>query len=68
MHKLRELPRALAADTRGLTTVEYAIVLCLVAVVGVSMWSTFGKTINDNLTNANGLIGDQLSGATGGGD
>lgn len=68
MHELRELPRALAADTRGLTTVEYAIVLCLVAVVSVSMWSTFGQTINDNLTNANELIGSELGGATGGGN
>lgn len=65
MQRLRELGRKLANDSRGLTTVEYAIVLCLIAVVGVGMWSTFGQTINENLEAANDQIGGDLGAATG---
>jgi Flp pilus assembly pilin Flp len=34
----------LAQDTRGLTTVEYLIILSLVAILGLAAWETFGRT------------------------
>ena len=37
-------PRLLR-DQRGLTTVEYIIVLGLIAVFGIAMWRTFGQTL-----------------------
>lgn len=33
-------------DTRGLTTVEYVILLGLIAVVAVSVWKTLGDKIS----------------------
>lgn len=37
--------RALLRDTRGLSTVEYIIILCLIAVVCFAMWKQFGQTV-----------------------
>lgn len=34
-----------ARDSRGLSTVEYVIILCLIAVVCVGVWKTFGETV-----------------------
>ena len=42
-------PPSLLADTRGLTTVEYIIILCLIAVVGFAVWQRFGKTVRDKV-------------------
>ena len=38
--------RTLLRDTRGLTTVEYIIILCLIAVAGFALWQTFGQSVN----------------------
>ena len=35
----------LLRDSRGLSTVEYVIILMLVAIVGIVTWQTFGETI-----------------------
>ena len=40
-------------DERGLTTVEYAIVLCLIAAVAVGMWQEFGENMRGYLSEAN---------------
>ncbi|MCS6799548.1 MAG: hypothetical protein NZ898_13670 [Myxococcota bacterium] len=37
--------RALLKDERGLTTVEYIIILCLIAIVGFAVWKKFGETV-----------------------
>jgi Flp pilus assembly pilin Flp len=37
--------RGLLVDERGLTTVEYIIILCLIAVVCFAMWKQFGQTV-----------------------
>ena len=37
--------RRLLRDEAGLTTVEYIIVLCLIAVVGFAIWKQFGQTV-----------------------
>ncbi|MBW2402463.1 MAG: hypothetical protein JRF42_01335 [Deltaproteobacteria bacterium] len=36
---------SLMRDQRGLTTVEYIIVLGLIAVVGIAAWQQFGETL-----------------------
>jgi Flp pilus assembly pilin Flp len=42
----------LRRDQRGLTTVEYVIVLCLIAAMAVGTWKIFGKSINTHLGEA----------------
>jgi Flp pilus assembly pilin Flp len=37
--------RALANETEGLSTVEYVILLVLIAVVGIVAWRQFGSVI-----------------------
>ena len=50
----RHLPshplRALHRDERGLTTVEYVIVLALIAVVAVGTWQKFGAAVEGYLS------------------
>jgi Flp pilus assembly pilin Flp len=48
----RHALRRLATDERGLTTVEYVIVLCLIAAAAVGAWQKFGKTVSDGLDRA----------------
>jgi Flp pilus assembly pilin Flp len=54
MSKLRmpTLLRRLQRDERGLTTVEYVIVLCLIAAFAVGAWGEFGDNVNDYLEKA----------------
>ena len=47
INKIRSF--SLARDTRGLSTVEYVIVLCLIAAVSVGVWSKFGNTVRDKI-------------------
>ena len=51
-NRIRKMFRGLAADERGLTTVEYAIVLCLIAVVAVAAFKTFGENIETYIGHA----------------
>lgn len=37
--------RRLLRDTRGLTSVEYVVILCLIAIVGIIAWRSFGETV-----------------------
>jgi Flp pilus assembly pilin Flp len=46
----------LLADTRGLTTVEYVIVLCLIAVVCFAVWQQFGGMVKDRVNSANDVL------------
>lgn len=48
----------LVADKRGLTTVEYIIVLGLIAVVGIAAWQQFGETLTGEIQAADGYISD----------
>ena len=41
--------RSLIRDIRGLTTVEYIIILCLIAVVGYGVWRKFGEKVRDKV-------------------
>ena len=58
MPRYREHTRNLMADQRGLTTVEYIIVLGLIAVVGIAAWQQFGETLTGEIEAADGYISD----------
>ncbi len=47
----------LLRDERGLTTVEYIIILCLIAVVGFAIWKKFGQTVKSKVGGAESVIG-----------
>ena len=51
---------ALQLDERGLSTVEYVIILVLIAVTAIGIWKTFGNTIVNKITNANTTVDTQL--------
>ena len=48
--------RALIKDTEGLSTVEYVILLMLIAVVGIVAWRTFGNTVVGKINAGNSQI------------
>ena len=43
-------------DEEGLTTVEYIIILCLIAVVGFAIWRQFGNTVKSKVQGADSLV------------
>jgi Flp pilus assembly pilin Flp len=55
--KIVKLMKCLRSDQRGLTTVEYVIVLCLIAALAVGTWSTFGEGVEKALAGAALKIG-----------
>ena len=50
--------QTLVRDQRGLTTVEYIIVLGLIAVVGIAAWQQFGETLIGEIEAADSYISD----------
>ena len=58
MNSDAEIKRTLVRDQRGLTTVEYIIVLGLIAVVGIAAWQQFGETLIGEVEAADGYIAD----------
>jgi Flp pilus assembly pilin Flp len=58
MQTERKTARNLVSDERGLTTVEYIIVLGLIAVVGIAAWQKFGETLTGEVQAADGYIAD----------
>jgi len=50
----------LVRDERGLSTVEYVIILVLIAAAAVGVWSTLGATIKGKISGANTEIGDKV--------
>lgn len=49
--------RKLLKDTKGLSTVEYIIILCLIAVVCFAIWKQFGETVKSKVQGADNLVG-----------
>jgi Flp pilus assembly pilin Flp len=49
---------SLLQDTRGLSTVEYIIILCLIAVVGFAVWQKFGETVKGKVGAADSVVGE----------
>ena len=60
MNAIRNLMQRLRSDERGLTTVEYAIVLCLIAAVVVGVWKEFGSEVKEKLTKSKDHIGEEM--------
>jgi Flp pilus assembly pilin Flp len=58
MNDEAQIKRSLRNDQRGLTTVEYIIVLGLIAVVGITAWQKFGETLIGEVEAADGYISD----------
>ena len=58
MQKQKKTALQLLRDTRGLSTVEYIIILCLIAVVGFAVWQKFGNTVKSKVSAAEGVVGD----------
>lgn len=46
--------RKLWRDEEGLTTVEYALLLALVAIAAITAWTTLGSRVNSTVTSVNG--------------
>ncbi|MEZ4286557.1 MAG: hypothetical protein R3A47_00035 [Polyangiales bacterium] len=44
---------SLLSDERGLTTVEYIIVLALIAILAIGIWRAFGQNVTNAVDNAN---------------
>lgn len=57
--------RSLLRDQRGLTTVEYIIVLCLIAITGFAVWRNLGDTVKNKISDSNQTL-DSLSGTANG--
>ena len=54
----------LLADTAGLSTVEYIILLCLIAVACFAIWQAFGQTVNSRISESNDTM-NTMSGTAG---
>jgi Flp pilus assembly pilin Flp len=54
--KLLSVYYALEDDTKGLSTVEYVILLILIAVVGIAAWRTFGNTVVTKINAGNSQV------------
>lgn len=48
---------SLVRDERGLSTVEYIIILVLIAVAGIGLWRAFGDTVSEKIGDATGEVG-----------
>ena len=60
MQRIRSFVASLESDHRGLTTVEYAIILCVIIAVAVGTWETFGGKIHDSLLESSNDIGTAI--------
>ena len=49
--------RKMWQDEEGLTTVEYALLLVLVVIAGITAWQTLGGSVSDKVTEVNATIG-----------
>ncbi len=46
----------LLKDDRGLSTVEYIIILCLICIVAFAAWKKFGETVKGKVGGANDQV------------
>ncbi|MEO8183211.1 MAG: hypothetical protein ABI895_30635 [Deltaproteobacteria bacterium] len=54
---------SLVRDEAGLSTVEYVIILVLVAAIAIGTWQTFGKTVTSGLSKATQKFNADVVGA-----
>jgi len=62
MNQRSKLRKAIE-DEAGLSTVEYIIILILIAIVAIAAWRSFGAAVQQNVTEAT----DDISGLRSGG-
>lgn len=48
-------------DERGLSTVEYTIVLVLIAVAGMGLWHTFGTDLSTRITDSTTQLNEHVN-------
>ena len=48
--------KTLWKDEEGLTTVEYALLLALVAIAAITAWTTLGTNVSHTVTNVSGKL------------
>jgi Flp pilus assembly pilin Flp len=53
-------PTRLSIDDGGLSTVEYVIILALIAVAGIGAWQTFGRSVFNQVRGSAGRIDKDL--------
>jgi Flp pilus assembly pilin Flp len=53
--------RNLIQDDRGLSTVEYVILLVLIAAVAMGTWQTFGEEVQGKLDNASSEFSETVT-------
>jgi len=58
--------RRIHEDEEGLSTVEYIIILVLIAVIGIVAWQAFGETVQNKVNESTTAI-DGLDPGAGGG-
>jgi Flp pilus assembly pilin Flp len=63
---LKRLAARLRSDERGLTTVEYLILLCLISALAVGTWQKFGSKVQGNLNTASDTIEGNIAPAASG--
>lgn len=51
---------SLLRDERGLSTVEYVIILVLIAAAAIGLWVNFGKTLREKITGAEAELKDEV--------
>lgn len=49
MKIVRRPAASLASDVTGLSTVEYIIILVLIAVLAITVWRQFGQAVEENV-------------------
>jgi len=52
--------QAMLSETEGLSTVEYIIILVLIAIVGIGAWKAFGTTVKSKIEGSTGRVGSDL--------
>jgi Flp pilus assembly pilin Flp len=63
MNRFRRIARqsSVVRDDRGLSTVEYVIILVLIAAAAVTTWSKFGGMITEKLKGAENKIESEVT-------
>jgi Flp pilus assembly pilin Flp len=61
MKRIRSFCAALRRDQRGLSTVEYAIILCLIAAFAVGTWQSFGEKVEKSLGESTRKIDEKIN-------
>jgi Flp pilus assembly pilin Flp len=68
MSTLSPLLIRLRHDERGLSTVEYVVLLVLIVAMAVAAWNTFGTRVQGKLDAASGSFNTEVQGGSVSGD